>query len=315
MRNRPAIFELLWLVAVGLASVATFAAKGSGVALAPTSNNNTIGVPLVSNHLHNLFRVTTNIFSGDSPVSDAAFLELAKLGVKTIISVDGSKPDVDSARKHGLRYIHLPFGYDGIPTNRIAELVKAGQSANGPIYVHCHHGLHRGPAAVAILCQASMGWSTNQALAWLKQAGTASDYTGLYRAVEDFRMPASSVLAEVTKLPEITKASSLVEAMVAIDEEYDRLKAAQKADWKGLPPAVNPVHSATILWEQFRELARQTDPKKRPSDYHHKLAAAEEVVLQLREALRDPESGKESRDGALQSVGKACVACHQQYRN
>jgi protein tyrosine phosphatase (PTP) superfamily phosphohydrolase (DUF442 family) len=160
--------------------------KGSGVALAPTSNNNTIGVPLVSNHLHNLFRVTTNIFSGDSPVSDAAFLELAKLGVKTIISVDGSKPDVDSARKHGLRYIHLPFGYDGIPTNRIAELVKAGQSANGPIYVHCHHGLHRGPAAVAILCQASMGWSTNQALAWLKQAGTASDYTGLYRAVEDF---------------------------------------------------------------------------------------------------------------------------------
>ena len=123
-----------------------------------------IAIPLPSTHVHNLFRATTNVFSGNSPDSDAAFAEIAKLGVKTIISVDGGKPDVELARKHGLRYIHLPIGYDGVPANRVAELVKAAQSSHGPLYVHCHHGRHRGPAAVAVICQATVGWTTNQAV-------------------------------------------------------------------------------------------------------------------------------------------------------
>jgi hypothetical protein len=64
--------------------------------------------------------------------------------------------------------------------------------------------------------------------------------------------------------------------MVAIDEEYDRLKAAQKADWKGLPPAVNPVHSATISLGAIPRIGSPDRSEEAPSDYHHKLAAAEE---------------------------------------
>jgi protein tyrosine phosphatase (PTP) superfamily phosphohydrolase (DUF442 family) len=99
--------------------------------------------------IHNAFRVTDKVYSGSQPEGDEAFVALAKLGVKTIISVDGSKPDVEAAHKHGLRYIHLPFGYDGVPTNRIVELAKAAETLSGPIFVHCHHGLPRGPTAVA----------------------------------------------------------------------------------------------------------------------------------------------------------------------
>ena len=29
------------------------------------------------------------------------------------------------AKKYGMRYVHLPHGYDGIPEERIAELAKA----------------------------------------------------------------------------------------------------------------------------------------------------------------------------------------------
>src|SRR5512134_2416916 len=101
-------------------------AVGAAPLHVPAANAVATSVPSV--HLHNLFRATTNVFSGSSPEGDAAFRELIRLGVKTVISVDGAQPDVEAARKHGLRYIHLPIGYDGVPTNRIAELVKAAQS-------------------------------------------------------------------------------------------------------------------------------------------------------------------------------------------
>ena len=180
--------------------------------------------------------------------------------MKTIISVDGSKPDVETARKHGLRYIHLPFGYDGVPTNRVVELAKAAQSADGPVYVHCHHGLHRGPAAVAAICEATARWTTNQAVAWLEAGWTASDYAGLYRSVTDFRRPEAAALARIIELPEVAKTSSLVEAMVAIDKEFDQLKAAQQAGWSTIAnqPDLTPAHTATILWEHLRELAALT---------------------------------------------------------
>ena len=282
-----------------------------------SASTNAIGTPLPSTHLHNLFRATTNVFSGNSPESEAAFAEIAKLGVKTIISVDGSKPDVETARKHGLRYIHLPFGYDGVPTNRVVELAKAAQSSDGPLYVHCHHGLHRGPAAVAVICEATAGWTTNQAVAWLKHAGTSADYVGLYRSAMGFRLPEAATLARIIELPEVAKTSSLVEAMVAIDEEFDRLKAAQKAGWSIIPnqPDLTPAHTATILWEHLRELARTDDTAKRPDDYRAKLAAAVKSTDEFRSLLGDGKSEAAARDAAFQALGRTCAACHKQYRN
>ncbi len=283
-------------------------------AITPT---NAVGTPLPSTNLHNLFRASPNVFSGNSPDCDAAFDEIAKLGVKTLISVDGSKPHVETARKYGLRYIHLPFGYDGVPANRVAELAKAAQTADGPVYVHCHHGLHRGPAAVAVMCEATAGWTTNQAVAWLKQAGTAADYGGLYRSAMEFRLPEAAALARLGNLPEVTATSSLVETMVAIDEEFDRLKAAQKADWAKIPnqPDRTPEHTTTILWEHFRELARTDEILKRPADYRAKLSAAEKAADQLRARLRVTQTDGAARDIAFQSVTKTCAACHKQYRN
>jgi len=282
----------------------------------PASTNG-IGTPLPSTYVHNLFRASTNVFSGNSPDSDAAFAEIAKLSVKTIISVDGGKPLVDLARKHGMRYIHLPIGYDGVPSNRVAELTKAAQTAEGPFYVHCHHGLHRGPAAVAVICEATGGWTTNQAVGWLKQAGTSPDYSGLYRSAMEFRLPEAAALARIVELPEVAKTSSLVEAMVAIDEECARLKEAQKTGWKNIPnqPDIVPAHTATILWEHFKEMVRLNDTAKRPDDYRIKLAASEKAADQFRALLRDSKSDTAARDAAFKSLGQTCGACHQAYRN
>jgi protein tyrosine phosphatase (PTP) superfamily phosphohydrolase (DUF442 family)/cytochrome c556 len=266
--------------------------------------------------VHNAFRATDQIYSGSQPEGDAAFAAIAKLGVKTIISVDGSKPDLELAHKHGLRYVHLPIGYDGVPTNRVVELAKVAASDAGPFFVHCHHGKHRGPAAIAVMCQASAGWTTNRAVAWLRAAGTAVDYPGLYRAAQEFKTPTPEQLATVGDLPEIAKSSSLVDAMVAIDAHSDALKLSQKAGWK-TPPGhadISPAHEATMLWEQFREIARTEDTAKQTGDYRTKLAEAEKLAGSLRTLLRE-SAAPAAIDGLFKQVTQNCVACHKKYRN
>lgn len=303
------------LAAIALALVG--AASSLAAERTQPASTDGMGTRLSSTHIHNLFRATTNVFSGNSPDSDAAFAEIAKLGVKTVISVDGARPDAETARKHGLRYIHLPIGYDGVPSNRVVELVKAAQTVTGPIYVHCHHGKHRGPAAVAVICEATAGWTTNEAVAWLKEAGTATDYGGLYKSAMDFRLPEAAALAKIVELPEAARTSSLVDAMVAIDEEMEQLKSAQKNGWKGIPnqPDVVPAHTATILWEHFTEMARTDATAKRPEDYRTKLAASEKAADQFRALLRDSKADTAARDTAFKTLGQTCAACHKPYRN
>ena len=300
----------LEIILIALLSTASLqAGTWNGSVIAPKA------VP--TKHLHHVFQVSSNLLSGNAPTGDAAFAELDHLGVKTVVSVDGSQPDVESAHKHGIRYIHLPIGYNGVPPQRVAELAKAAQTAEGPIYVHCHHGLHRGPAAVAVMCEATAGWSTNQAIAWLKQAGTSPDYAGLYRSAHQFQPPTPQDLSAITELPERAKASSLVESMVSIDEELERLKAAQKTAWAAIPqqPDLTPGQSATLLWEHLRELQRSQDTAHRPADYRVKLENSTAAVETLRQALANKGSSASARDESLRSVIQSCTECHKVFRN
>ena len=270
----------------------------------------TPATPLTAPALEHGFRVTDRLLSGGQPVGEAAFAELARLGVKIIVSVDGAQPDVAAARQHGLRYIHLPIGYDGVPTERVAELARAAALPDGQIYVHCHHGKHRGPAAVAVMCEATAGWSPARAEAWLRQAGTAAEYAGLYRAVRDFQPLTPAALARVGELPEVTKTPALVAAMVALDECFDLLQAAQESGWKTVP-----ADAATMLWEQLRELARTDDTARRPADYRTHLDDTEHAAETLRLRLRATPHDPAALEAAFRAASQSCTACHNGYRN
>ena len=105
--------------------------------------------------LPNAYRLHPRVISGGQPEGEQAFARLKELGVKTVISVDGARPEVELARKYGLRYVHLPHGYDGVPDERASELAKAVRDLPGPVYIHCHHGKHRSPAAATVACVAA----------------------------------------------------------------------------------------------------------------------------------------------------------------
>jgi protein tyrosine phosphatase (PTP) superfamily phosphohydrolase (DUF442 family) len=267
--------------------------------------------------IENFFAVTDSIYSGGSPETGEAFQALAKLGIKTIITVDGAKPNVELAHRYGFRYIHLPHGYDGIPKETAIKLVKAAKAAEGPVFVHCHHGKHRGPAAVGVICQATANWSPQTAEAWMRRAGTAPDYDGLYRSVREFQPPSAEELANVPdEFPETTEVSAMVDTMVEIEQRWDRLK---KLTVKSNDRA-KTASEAVLLWEQFREAQRLPELAQHGEVFQAAMAKSEKAAFRLREVLAaQAASGTTAAPvdlrQALDEVAQSCTRCHEAYRN
>ncbi len=137
----------------------------------------------------NLYQLAENLYSGSKPRGEEGLQFLAKLGIKTILSVDGATPDVEAAKKFGIGYVHIPISTHGITEAQAEQIVKAAAEQPGPLFVHCHYGMNRGPSAAAIIGIAQHDWSAEQAVAWMKKAGTDSSCTGLFRDVRNFNAP------------------------------------------------------------------------------------------------------------------------------
>lgn len=271
--------------------------------------------------LPNAIRVHEKVISGGQPDGDRAFAELASLGVKTIISVDGAKPDVAAARKHGLRYVHLPHGYDGISDERVKELAKAVKDLPGPIYIHCHHGKHRSPAAAASACVAAGQIAPSSALSILKTAGTNENYRGLYAAAQNAKLIDAKLIAELkADFPEVAKIPPFAEAMVALEHTHDQLKSIAAAGWKSPSdhPDLDPAHETLLLREHFTEMLRTEHVAKQPDAFRDLLKQSEQAAKQLEDVLKSaPLSASTIAKAktALESVNQKCAACHKTYRD
>jgi protein tyrosine phosphatase (PTP) superfamily phosphohydrolase (DUF442 family) len=272
--------------------------------------------PMQLQGLDNVYAVAGRFFSGSVPQTDADFALLQKLGVKTLLSVDGAPPDVARAAKFGLHYVHIPFGYDGIPATNVLQLVRAAQTLQGPVYVHCHHGKHRGPAAVAVMCEGVAGWDAGLAERWMKIAGTATNYAGLYKSALAFQAPAPDALAAVsTNFPSRVAVTPLAGIMVQLDQRWDDLKAAQKQEFPS-PAAAN----ALLLQELLHEAHRTGADAGRGERFATALESADALAQELTRRLtaldqqRTPE-GIATATGAMRAVGNSCSTCHRNFRD
>jgi protein tyrosine phosphatase (PTP) superfamily phosphohydrolase (DUF442 family) len=265
--------------------------------------------------LHRVKRWSDRVIQGAQPMGDPAFKEIAALGAKTVISVDGAIPDVETAAKYGLKYVHVPIGYDGINADEQARIVKAVEESDGAVFVHCHHGQHRGPAAAAIARIAADGVSHDEAYKGLEESGCSKSYGGLYEVVKGFVPPTPEQLAALPPLPSAVRPQGIQEAMVHIDERWEYFKALKTANWA--PPAdapdKSPPHEVTILRELFVELDRLDDSKGKGDDFLAHSVASQAQLTTLEAAL-------EAQDGvasvaAFDAVTASCKACHTGYRD
>lgn len=263
----------------------------------------------------NVWRLSERVYSGGDPRGEEGFRALAALGVQTILSVDGATPDLETARKCGLRYVHLPIGYDGIPRARALSIARAVRDLPGPIYVHCHHGKHRGPAAAAMALVALGEVSAEQGASLMERAGTSETYWGLYADVRGCRATQAEIDAADSSFPEKSVVSGLTATMTAIDERWERLSLAREAGWKTPPdhPDIDPPHEALQIREHFTELARQDAVRSRPTDFQGWLSEADSRAADMEAALRRSDGA--SANTARARVEDTCKRCHDAYRN
>jgi protein tyrosine phosphatase (PTP) superfamily phosphohydrolase (DUF442 family) len=261
--------------------------------------------------LENLHRLSATLLSGSEPKTDAAFAELAAMGVRTVVSVDGIKPNLAAAAKHGLRYIHIPIGYDGVDAHAQAALTRLVREAKAPAYVHCHHGKHRGPAAAAVACMAAGDMDHASAAAYLKLAGTGREYAGLWRDVAGFQpLPADAPLPPLVEAVEVEGLSA---AMAQLDRAWDGLQRCEAAGWKTPPDHrdLTPVHQALLVWEGLREAERANDHAD--PQLAAWLRAEAGRAEQLHQSLQ--ASRLDAATAAFQNLEAGCAQCHKQYRN
>lgn len=265
--------------------------------------------------VHHFRRWSERVAQGAQPEGDEAFAALKAQGITTVLSVDGAAPDVAAAERFGLRYVHVPIGYDGISPEEQAAITKAVRDSAGPVYVHCHHGLHRGPAAAAIARVAADGVAPEAAVAGLKASGCSPAYKGLFRDVLFFRVPDAAALAAVGPLPAAVKPEGVRDAMIHVNDRWDFIKESEKAAWALLPqfPDVSPAHEAGMLREAFREMARLPDAQGKGGQFMDWTRQSEQQAAALEAALLAEDAAAAGR--AFAGLKATCNACHAEWRD
>lgn len=268
-------------------------------------------IPLA--HVKNCIQVTDAVFSGGVPEGAEAFEELQKLGVKTIISVDGMKPDVNTAKRYQLRYVHLPHGYDGISKQRVLEIAKGMVDLPKPIFIHCHHGRHRSPAATASAC-VTLGWIDQaQALDVLRVAGTNSNYRGLYASVAKAGEFSKAEVEQVqVRFEEVASLPPLIETMVAMDEHFERLLGMDTEVARDPTRRNSLADQVLLLSDHYAELYRSSVAERMPTGYLKLLQEGEAICTELESGLRSTER---ELMPLVERLKSNCIHCHQRFRD
>jgi len=273
--------------------------------------------------LHNVFFLSENIISGSEPHGEEALVELQRMGVKTILSVDGSEPDAEHAAALGMRYVHVPIQYKGITEDETLRIAKTFRELEGPFYVHCFHGKHRGPAAAAIGRVVLDGAPRETAVAEMRQyCGTSKNYEGLYRAVAVATLPDAGATSGFDYGFESVHApKGVVGAMVPIARSHDHIEVLVSNDWAIDPehPDVDALNEARKLEDSFRFSLTLEEVVKGKQDqldwFKSSLAESTQLVAAIERMRAGDTAASDEAKKLFKSIKATCNSCHEVYRN
>lgn len=321
----------IWLSALALCALAGSCAARNGAAAHETAerqptSRRALSLPTLADQrprdypgIHNAVAYSEGFISGGAPEGDAGFDTLAAMGVRTIISVDGAAPEVERARVRGLRYIHLPVGYNGFDQERKLQLARATRDGlrNGLVYIHCHHGRHRSAGAAAVVSASLGSLSPEQGVARMRVSGTAPAYTGLYACAAQATALAPDIIERVpADFPETWTPTGLVRGMIALDEVFENLKDIEKSGWTAPAdhPDLVPAAEAARLADLFRVLSEGDCAAGKTPEFVQMMRSDQALALRLETAI---VGGADAAllGATLERIAAACTDCHAKYRD
>lgn len=256
-----------------------------------------------------------DMLSGSKPEGELGMDSLMKLNVDTIICVDGVAPDVNGARKHGIKTIHIPLKYNAPTKTQILDLSSAftRNHVRGNVYIHCHHGKHRSAAAAALVSIA-LGFATPQEMkARMVVSETSIHYEGLWEAVEQQEViNVFDILDNEKPFPSMVKPAGMTAQMVAIDEAMERLLLVKQSGWvvPASHPDLAPASDAGLITETFRVMQLNPETHNFATDFTTQVINAVHQASGLEEALKIESIDPESLDQYFRHVEQSCINCH-----
>lgn len=298
-------------------------AKPIPAAIAPPALDATQPLDLAG--VHQIVTYAPGVYSGSQPEGDAGLASLASMGIKTIISVDGAEPDVAGASKYGMRYVHLPIGYNGVSSERTLEIARAVQDLPGPTFIHCHHGKHRS-AAAAGAALITLGKGTPESMmSRMKVSKTAESYKGLWKSVQNATLASPAELASASdEFPAVSKPTGLVRSMVDIDHIFEHIRDIEKAGWTTPAdhPDLVPAAEAGRLADLFRNLDADPESIAHGDEFRAWMRESAALAARVEEALVAMPKGsaptpamRESLSADWTKIANACKQCHVEYRD
>ncbi|MFN3190067.1 MAG: hypothetical protein ACE361_06045 [Aureliella sp.] len=260
---------------------------------------------------HDLLPLKHLVYIGGQPSGEAAFRELRKLGVQTVVSVDGARPDIGLAKRFGIRYVHLPLRYSGVESAQYLELAATLRLYKGPFYFHCHHGRHRAPAAAACALVGAGVVSSADAIQLLEVAGTGKEYAGLWASVRDQNAISDLDDRLPRELPSVAETTPFADSMSQLSRLVDRWQATE-SKVTGEVVGQKKDELALLIRECFEEASRPSIlPKKFQTEkFRQRMFDSKRLAKQL-------ESAQQGADQAslFKRLRSECKSCHEQYRN
>jgi len=283
---------------------------------APVSGRVTLDVPTDLPGLENVLELRPGLISGGEPRGDAGYASLRSLGIKTVVSMDAVAPDATRSGADGIRVVHLPIGYEGVSEQRAAQLAAAVRDLPRPIYVHCHHGKHRGPAA---LCVGAIGAgliSHAEAVSFMERAGTSPSYHGLWRDTDSASPLDDADLAGLARaLPATDVPEGTAGAMALIDRAHERLWLVHDNGWS-VPedhPDLAPASDAGLIHNLLRSLTDSEEIDVHGQAYAAMLEEATDYAASLEQAIRSGDHTGST--DSLNLLLDSCVDCHSGYQD
>jgi len=125
--------------------------------------------PLKCEGVGKFHRVSPTLYRGEQPTAEG-MKNLAKMGIKMVISLRQYHGDSDEIGDLSLKYKRLKFNTLSPRDEQVAEFLKlVSDPENQPVFVHCKHGSDRTGMMCAAYRVTFEGWTKDQAIdEWTK---------------------------------------------------------------------------------------------------------------------------------------------------
>lgn len=127
--------------------------------------------PVANSELHNLYRVTPNLWRSSLPDAQG-FAAAGTLGIRTIVNLRPA-PDTGAAPASGQATLeHIPVWTWHVTDDEILAFLRiASDPAKQPVLVHCQHGADRTGVMIAAYRVVVQDWNKEDAIREMQRGG------------------------------------------------------------------------------------------------------------------------------------------------